>query len=134
MTVSVYFIAGQLLTETSRTLTADSGLRAVQELLDDLTAGPNAADRRRGLSSALPPATRLTVTGLNGSLATLDLTVDQPPVRPDDRHTERGATAPARPPTNAGVISTSPPPLRPNIPPGVYDLIHEVVSRRTVPV
>jgi spore germination protein GerM len=75
----VYFIGGRSLSEASRSLRDATGRRALQELLDDLVAGPTAADRGRGLSTALPPATRLVVTGLAATVATVDLIVDQLP-------------------------------------------------------
>jgi Sporulation and spore germination len=76
---SVYFSNDQVLVEAPRTLQAPPGQAALQELLDDLTAGPDAADRDRGYSTALPPATRLRVTALVKDVATVDLAVDQPP-------------------------------------------------------
>ncbi len=75
----VYFTDGTVLTTAARTVASVGDLQALQDLLDDLTAGPNSVDRRRGLSSALPPATRLAVTGLVDGIATVDLTVGQAP-------------------------------------------------------
>jgi hypothetical protein len=76
---SVYFSSDELLVPAVRTLNAPPGQAALQELLDDLSAGPDAHDRDRGFSTALPPATRLRVTALVGDVATVDLAVDQPP-------------------------------------------------------
>lgn len=78
-TARVYFIAGEVLTEAFRILKDGPERSILQQLLNELTAGPSSSDRRRGLSTALPPATRITVTGVENSLATIDLTVDQPP-------------------------------------------------------
>lgn len=78
-TARVYFIAGEDLLEAFRTPQMGSGRSALQELLNELTAGPTSSDRRQGLSTALTPATRITVTDLADGLATVDLTVDQPP-------------------------------------------------------
>lgn len=64
---------------SARTVTAAPGVPALQELLTNLAAGPDAADRQRGLSTALPPTTRLTVTALEGDLATVDLSFGQVP-------------------------------------------------------
>jgi len=78
-TGEVYFSSDEVLVQAMRTLNAAPGQPALQELLDDLSAGPDARDRERGYSSALPPATRLRVTALQGDVATVDLAVDQPP-------------------------------------------------------
>jgi hypothetical protein len=78
-TGSVYFSSDGLLVAAGRTLNAAPGLAALQELLDDLSAGPDAHNRDRGYSTALPPATRLRVSALQGDIATVDLAVDQPP-------------------------------------------------------
>jgi hypothetical protein len=43
------------------------------DLLDQLAAGPTAAERDEQLSTALPPEVRLSVTGLDGGTATIDL-------------------------------------------------------------
>ncbi len=75
----VYFLRNTTLRPAARTLTAGAGLPALQELLDNLAAGPDADDRRSGLSTALPPTTRLTVTSLDGDLATVDLVFGQVP-------------------------------------------------------
>lgn len=75
----VYFVAGEVLIAAVRAPKASSGRPALQQLLNDLTAGPSASDRRRGLGTALPPATQISVTGLENRVATLDLTVDQIP-------------------------------------------------------
>jgi spore germination protein GerM len=76
---TVYFSSDELLVPATRTLTAAPGQGALQELLDDLSAGPDAHDRDRGFSTALPPATRLRVTALQDGVATVDLAMDQPP-------------------------------------------------------
>jgi spore germination protein GerM len=76
---SVYFSSDEVLVQAARTLNAAPGQAALQELLDDLSAGPDATDRDRGYSTALPPATRLRVTALQTDVATVDLAVDQPP-------------------------------------------------------
>ncbi len=76
---SVYFSSDESLVQAGRTLNAAPGQAALQELLDDLSGGPDARDRERGYSTALPPATRLRVTALQGDTATVDLAVDQPP-------------------------------------------------------
>lgn len=75
----VYFVAGEVLIGAVRAPKASAGRPALQQLLNELTAGPSASDRRRGLGTALPPATRISVTGLENRVATVDLTVDQPP-------------------------------------------------------
>lgn len=77
--VGTYFLQDATLRLAARTVTATSRITALQELLDNLAAGPDASDRRRGLSTALPPTTRLTVTRLDGGLATVDLTFGQVP-------------------------------------------------------
>ncbi len=74
-----YFLRDTVLRLSARTLTAPSGARALQELLNNLASGPDDTDRRRGLSTALPPTTRLTVTSLVGDLATIDLVFGQVP-------------------------------------------------------
>lgn len=43
------------------------------DLLEQLAAGPTAAERDEQLSTALPPEVRLSVTGLDGGTATIDL-------------------------------------------------------------
>ncbi|HEY2831468.1 MAG TPA: GerMN domain-containing protein [Sporichthyaceae bacterium] len=78
-TGDVYFSSDEVLVQAMRTLNAAPGQPALQELLDDLSAGPDGRDRERGYSSALPPATRLRVTSLQGDVAIVDLAVDQPP-------------------------------------------------------
>ena len=75
----VYFLRNTTLRLSPRTVTAEPGLPALQELLSSLAAGPDAADRDRGLSTALPPITRLTVTALENGLATVDLSFGQAP-------------------------------------------------------
>ena len=75
----VYFLRDTTLRLSARTLTEASSAPALQELLDDLAAGPDDADRDRGLSTALPPTTRLTVTSLQGDLAIVDLAFGQVP-------------------------------------------------------
>lgn len=75
----VYFLRATTLRVSPRVLAAASGLPALQDLLDKLAAGPDAVDRRRGLSTALPPTTRLTVTSLEAGLATVDLNFGQVP-------------------------------------------------------
>lgn len=77
--VGAYFLRDTTLRLTARTVTAASGIPALQELLDTLAVGPDASDRQRGLSTALPPTTRLTVTELVGDLATVDLSFGQVP-------------------------------------------------------
>lgn len=74
-----YFLRDTDLRLSARTLTAAPGIPALQELLTHLAAGPDAADRQRGLSTALPPTTRLTVTALDDDLATVDLSFGQAP-------------------------------------------------------
>ncbi len=74
-----YFLRDTSLRLSARTLTAPSGVPALQELLNNLAGGPDDVDRRRGLSTALPPTTRLTVTSLVGDLATVDLAFGQVP-------------------------------------------------------
>lgn len=75
----VYFLRDTVLRLAPRTVAAPAGVPALQELLNALAAGPDASDRQRGLSTALPPTTRLTVTKLEGDLATVDLTFGQVP-------------------------------------------------------
>ena len=77
--VGVYFLRDTILRLSPRTVPAGSGRSALQDLLTSLAAGPDAADRERGLSTALPPTTRLTVTALDGDLATVDLSFGQVP-------------------------------------------------------
>jgi len=43
------------------------------DLLEQLAAGPTAVERDEQLSTALPPEVRLSVTGLDGGTATIDL-------------------------------------------------------------
>lgn len=74
-----YFLRDTVLRLSARTLIARTGVPALQELLSNLAAGPDSADRGRGLSTALPPTTRLTVTSLQGDLATVDLAFGQVP-------------------------------------------------------
>ncbi|GAA0634624.1 hypothetical protein GCM10009547_43370 [Sporichthya brevicatena] len=76
---AVYFLRDTTLRPAVRTLTARTGVPALQELLNSLAAGPDGTDRQRGVSTALPPTTRLTVTGLEGDLATVDLSFGQVP-------------------------------------------------------
>lgn len=75
----VYLLRATTLRLSPRVLAAPSGLPALQDLLNKLAAGPDAEDRRRGLSTALPPTTRLTVTSLETGLATVDLNFGQAP-------------------------------------------------------
>lgn len=75
----VYFLSDPVLRLTTRTVAAAPGVPALQELLNNLAAGPDASDRERGLSTALPPTTRLTVTSLKDDLATVDLSFGQVP-------------------------------------------------------
>lgn len=76
---SVYFVRDGRLVERMRMLSLSSGPAAVQELLDSLAAGPDAADRDNGMTSALPPAVVLRLTSLTGDIATVDLILDQLP-------------------------------------------------------
>ena len=76
---AVYFLRDDRLVQVPARLEPASGPGAVQQLLDLLTAGPDSANRERGYSTALTPATRLRLTRLDGDLVTLDLTVDQLP-------------------------------------------------------
>lgn len=78
-TIGAYFLRGTKLRLVARAVTGATGPAALQELLDNLAAGPDASDRQRGLSTALPPTTRLAVTGLDGGLATVDLSFGQVP-------------------------------------------------------
>jgi spore germination protein GerM len=75
----VYLLRDTALRLSARTVTAAPGVSALQELLADLAAGPDPTDRRRGLSTALPPTTRLSVTAFDGDLATVDLSFGQVP-------------------------------------------------------
>lgn len=75
----VYFLRDTAVRLAPRTINAESGVPALQELLTNLAAGPDAMDRRSGLSTALPPTTRLTVTALDGDLAIVDLSFGQVP-------------------------------------------------------
>jgi hypothetical protein len=75
----VYFLRDDRLVKFPASLDPASGPAAVQQLLDLLTAGPDNANRERGYSTALTPATQLRLTRLEGDLVTLDLTVAQLP-------------------------------------------------------
>jgi spore germination protein GerM len=76
---SVYFLGDDQLVRRPRTLSAAAGAPAIQQLLDALAAGPDDADRDGGISTALPPATVLRLTRLDGDVATVDLRLDQLP-------------------------------------------------------
>lgn len=74
-----YFLSATSLRLSARPLSVTSGVPALQELLNHLAAGPDDAERARGLSTALTPTTRLTVASLQGGLATVDLAFGRVP-------------------------------------------------------
>ena len=74
-----YFLSATSLRLSARPLSVTSGIPALQELLNHLAAGPDDAERARGLSTALTPTTRLTVASLQGGLATVDLAFGRVP-------------------------------------------------------
>jgi hypothetical protein len=74
-----YFLSATSLRLSARPLSVTSGIPALQEMLNHLAAGPDDTERARGLSTALTPTTRLTVTSLQGGLATVDLAFGRVP-------------------------------------------------------
>ncbi|MGQ0465067.1 MAG: GerMN domain-containing protein [Sporichthyaceae bacterium] len=76
---SVYFVREETLVRRTRAADGRELLPRVQSLLDTLTGGPDETDRDRGVSTALPPATVLRATALEGTVVTVDLAVDQLP-------------------------------------------------------
>jgi len=75
----VYFVREEQLVARPQTSDTRALLPGVQALLDALSAGPDETDRDRGVGTALPPATALRATALEGAVLTVDLTVDQMP-------------------------------------------------------
>jgi hypothetical protein len=56
-----------------RTLTGQALEDELGELLGDLAAGPTGEERKKQLTTALPPDARLTVTAFEGGIATVDI-------------------------------------------------------------
>ena len=65
--------AADTLVPRVREVSGTSRRARLADLLEQLAAGPTAAERDEQLSTALPPEVRLSVTGLDGGTATIDL-------------------------------------------------------------
>lgn len=75
----VYFVTGDRLTGVFRSLQGGDVRGRVRAVLRALADGPTVAERRAGLSSAVPPGLRLRLTGLNDDTVTIDLSGDTGP-------------------------------------------------------
>jgi len=70
----VYWVtAADTLVPRSREVSGTTRRARLTDLLEQLAAGPAAVERDEQLSTALPPEVRLSVTGLDGGTATIDL-------------------------------------------------------------
>jgi len=65
--------ADDRLAPLGRTLSDSALANELGDLLQDLAAGPSSQEQRQHFSTALPPDVRLTVTGLDGGTATIDI-------------------------------------------------------------
>lgn len=73
-TSRVYLVAaGDVLVPRGRELAGSSRRERLTDLLDELAAGPTAAERDEQLSTALPPEVRLTVAGFDDGTATIEM-------------------------------------------------------------
>lgn len=71
----VYLVdAADVLVPRPRELAGATPEEQLDGLLDELAAGPSAAERDRQLSTALPPEVELSVAGLSDGTATVDIT------------------------------------------------------------
>ena len=70
----VYFVTGEeVLVPRGRVVDGDTPLEQLTGLLDDLAAGPTNEELEDQLSTALPPAVRLSVTGIENGIAGIDV-------------------------------------------------------------
>ena len=69
-TLNVFMLKGDTLTEVLRTAQGDADL--VQQALNDLLAGPTAAEKAMGLNTAIPAGTKLLSYSVSGGKATAD--------------------------------------------------------------
>jgi hypothetical protein len=65
--------AGDVLVPRGRELSGNTPRERLADLLDELAAGPTAAERDEQLSTALPPEVRLRVTSLESGTATIEM-------------------------------------------------------------
>ncbi|RBY84461.1 GerMN domain-containing protein [Blastococcus sp. TF02A-30] len=73
-TSEVYLLAaGDVLVPRGRELDGSSRRERLSDLLEQLAAGPTAAERDEQLSTALPPEVRLSVTALDDGTATIEM-------------------------------------------------------------
>lgn len=69
----VYLLDDDRLVGSALSGASDDPRLALDQVVAALTAGPSATARDNGIGTALPPSLELTITGLRGGLATVDL-------------------------------------------------------------
>ncbi len=75
----IWLVHDDTLVAMGTQLTSDDPETAAGEVLDALRASPSDADRDEGLTSALPPQTRLKVVGFDDGEVTIEITSSKDP-------------------------------------------------------
>lgn len=73
-TVRVYFVTNDRLIGLDREVRTEPPAEQLGTIVATLLAGPTEAELRRGVASAIPPSLQLTVTGIEGRRAVIELT------------------------------------------------------------
>jgi hypothetical protein len=116
-----FVIGGNRLALTPRAVSPTPALQQVQQLLDTLAAGPDDAEHARGLSTALPPDARLTITALNQGEAVVAMdgvTKDADPHRLPLSVAQVVLTVTSHPDVHAVRITSDGQPVEPPLPGG----------------
>ena len=74
----VYFVAAdEVLVARGRAVEDGSHVERLSRLLADLAAGPSSMELGDGLSTALPPVVRLSITAVDAGIATIDISAGE---------------------------------------------------------